>query len=96
MFPAIVMCEWEWLWVANWLQPLPQGSGPHCSSKTEQKAEGPKSIFLGVIWVRCVSPHAQACPPAYLLELSFHAASRTRTAGDKGGPWPSTVLTVLE
>lgn len=55
-----------------------------------------KPIFPGVVWVGYVSPHGQAYPPAYLLELSFHAASCTRTAGDKGGPWPSTVLTVLE
>lgn len=40
---------------------------------------------------RALVPH----PPAYLLELSFHAASCTRTAGDKGGLWPSTVLTLL-
>lgn len=82
--------------MTSWLQPLVQSISLHQRLAAAQKAEGSKSVIPGVIWLGRVKPHAQAYPPAYLLELSFQAASVTRTAGDKGGPWPSTVLTVLE
>lgn len=47
------------------------------------------SSLVGVCGALCTEP------PAYLLELSFHAASGPWTAGDKGGQWPSMVLTAL-
>lgn len=92
---VLVTCEQQQMWVAGWLQPLVRGSSLHWRLEAAQKAAGSKSVFPGVHWLGCANPGAQAYPPTYLLELSFHAASCTRTAGDKGGPWPSTVLTVL-
>lgn len=90
VFTVTATCEWEQLTLARWLQPLPR----EVAATGARRLSGLRPSFL--VSSGCVSPHAQAYPAAYLLELSFHAASCTRTAGDKGGPWPSTVLTVLE
>lgn len=57
-------------------------------------SKGPPATKCPSLRGPCAGPRMPH-PPAYLLELSFHAASCTRTAGDEGGPWPSGVPAAL-
>lgn len=68
--------------------------GSYAVAQCKCYSKGPPATKCPSLRGPCAGPRMPH-PPAYLLELSFHAASCTRTAGDEGGPWPSEVPAAL-
>lgn len=96
--------QWSLQWSAN--AHLLYGGLPHkwratgsiqpagCAMSGGWLQPGSSALVSACMFLYLV-PWVTHCCEAYLLEGSFQGASCTCMVGDKGVPWPSTVLTVL-